>query len=747
MSGKNVQTDFFIALFEKIMSIGVATYYQVVRFSVHSPEYGLCTFLFGGFKMKKRILSLILFTLIFISGVEVIGATEKKYEDLTYYISNGCVFITGCSSSATTVEIPEKIENKPVTRIDDLAFYNCNSLISVTIPNNISSIGSFAFMGCESLMNITVSECTTNIPLSESSKGIEAEAFSNCKNLTNVTIPEKVLNIGCRAFENCTNLVSIIIPNNVTNIEQYAFSGCESLKNITIPESITNIGTAAFNNCKSLTAVTIPGSVTTIANSAFRDCTNLTDVIILNGVTNINFGAFQNCTNLTNITIPDSVTNISSAFRSCTSLTNVNITSLEAWCKISFNGSGSNPLCYAKRLNINGNFITDIIIPDTVTSISAEAFYNFEGLTSVIIPNSVNSIDVGAFQSCKALTSIDLGEGIGIISRYTFYNCQNLKYIHLSENLSEIEEGAFAECPKIQLVFYAGSEEQWKNISKDIENENLTNAKIIYRSKKKNYHFETNCDNSISDINDYAVFDSPIVKNGNMKLEGWYENSNFSGTPISFPYYGDSTTLYAKWIEKDGSSFDEAFYVKDNNKYISKIKEEGQIIYYQFVPRYTGEYHFFSKGNNDTCGYLYDSKKNQIFSDNDNGEENNFSITYNLTAGETYYIGVKFLNGTGDFTLYIESDFKASTNTICVSAVSNEKIFITTPHYLPDNAQIILACYDSFGKLIELQSNKNNNNTLYFIVSKKFDNAKIMVWENLSLNPLCEAEEIITTQK
>ena len=79
--------------------------------------------------------------------------------------------------------------------------------------------------------------------------------------------------------------------------------------------------------------------------------------------------------------------------------------------------------------------------------------------------------------------------------------------------------------------------------------------------------------------------------------------------------------------------------------------------------------------------------------------------------------------------------------------MSNEKIFITTPHYLPDNAQIILACYDSFGKLIELQSNKNNNNTLYFIVSKKFDNAKIMVWESFSLNPLCEAEEIITTQK
>ena len=78
-------------------------------------------------------------------------------------------------------------------------------------------------------------------------------AFSNCSSLTSITIPEKVTTIGGMAFSNCSSLTNVTIPETVTEIIDYAFSGCSNLTSITIPKGVTTIGEGAFNNCSNLT--------------------------------------------------------------------------------------------------------------------------------------------------------------------------------------------------------------------------------------------------------------------------------------------------------------------------------------------------------------------------------------------------------------------------------------------------------------------------------------------------------------
>jgi predicted RNA-binding protein with PUA-like domain len=147
---------------------------------------------------------------------------------------------------------------------------------------------------------------------------------------------------------------------------------------------------------------------------------------------------------LTSVEIPDSVTSIGDdAFYYCERLTSVYITDIAAWCNISFANYAANPLNCAKNLYLNNELLTELEIPDSVTSIGDYAFYYCTSLASVVIGNSVTSIGNYAFEDCYSLTSIVIPDSV-----------------------TSIGDDAFYYCTSLTSIAFTGTVAQWKAISK-----------------------------------------------------------------------------------------------------------------------------------------------------------------------------------------------------------------------------------------------------------------------------------------
>ena len=289
-----------------------------------------------------------------------------------------------------------------VTSIGQQAFASCSSLTAITIPESVTSIGNGAFACCSSLTAITFPEGVTSIG---------DDAFSLCSSLTTITLPEGVTSIASSAFYGCSSLTAITLPEGVTSIGDYAFCSCSSLTDITISEGVTSIGYQAFCGCSSLTAITIPedSKLTSIGNEAFSGCSSLTTITIPESVTSIGEWAFSRCSCLTAITIPEGMTSIGGgAFAGCDSLIAVHISSLEVWCNIDFASSSANPLYYAKNLYLNGELVTELTIPNSVTAIKDYAFDSYPSLTAITIPedSKLTSIGYDAFYDCSSLKTV-----------------------------------------------------------------------------------------------------------------------------------------------------------------------------------------------------------------------------------------------------------------------------------------------------------------------------------------------------
>jgi len=175
-------------------------------------------------------------------------------------------------------------------------------------------------------------------------------------------------------------------------------------------------------------------------------------------VTEIGNDAFRDCGGLTSVTIPNSVTSIRwSAFSRCSSLTSVHITDIATWCEISFSNPESNPLYYAHHLFLNGKEVKDLVIPNSVTSISNFAFCGCSALTSVSIGNSVTSIGKYAFDGCSGLTSVTIPNSVTSIGWFAFWDCSGLTSVAIPNSVTSISDFAFYGCSGLTSVSIGNS--------------------------------------------------------------------------------------------------------------------------------------------------------------------------------------------------------------------------------------------------------------------------------------------------
>ncbi|MGN0613453.1 MAG: leucine-rich repeat protein [Porcipelethomonas sp.] len=354
-------------------------------------------------------------------SAEIISA-EKTSGDLVYVQVDedddgikDFVRITDCSSTAESVLIPKTIDDLQVREIEDDAFDDSTSLISI----NVDSQNSYFAADDGILFN---------------KNGSKLICFPSAKAATSYNIPAAVKEVGANAFANCAKMSKVTIPSSVTSIGDYAFYNCESLAEIDIPSSVESVGNGAFWGTEILNYQFRNGSGPLYyADSWVIYCDdNVTTVMegsspIASGTTGIAGGSFAGCTELTKIDIPTGVFYIGSgAFAGCSSLSSVSIPTT-----VKTIGSCAFEACSA---------LVELSVPNSVKEIGIAAFYNCSKLAKINIPSSVTTIAESTFESCSALLEINIPSNVTSIQKLAFYNCTNLNKVTINNKSCDIKD-------------------------------------------------------------------------------------------------------------------------------------------------------------------------------------------------------------------------------------------------------------------------------------------------------------------
>ncbi|MBE6635635.1 MAG: leucine-rich repeat domain-containing protein [Ruminococcaceae bacterium] len=468
------------------------------------------------------------------------------------YIGEGAFY--NCTS-LTSLSIPQS-----VSHIGENILGGCASLASLTVPfigeNELHatsySIGYFFTVIDSQEINSYLPPSLKSITVLKGSM-VPNNAFSDCTSLEEIILPPEATSIGDYAFDSCEQLKNIVIPKGVTAIGDHAFSGCMMLSSIVIPKNVVSIDRDAFLLCKRLIEVINLSDLKIIAGgddyggvAAYAKLVHTGESLIEirdgyrffdSGDENYLIGyvgdnvdlilpesyngedyrihdyAFSGNLNIVSVTIPDAVTAIGEcAFANSVYLQRVEINDLSSWCEIIFTDTYSNPLYFAKKLYLNGELLTDLIIPSGTAYISDYAFYKCTSIESVSVPGSVAYIGEDAFGNCKGILNISIESGVQQIKMRAFKGIDKLKEIIIPDSVATIGSSALAECSSLEsisipfvglginntkdtyfgCIFGISSSSGAKNIPSSLNHVTVTGGDIIYAGAFKNCTSITN---------------------------------------------------------------------------------------------------------------------------------------------------------------------------------------------------------------------------------------------------------------
>lgn len=351
-------------------------------------------------------------------------------------------------------EILEIVIEEGITRIGERAFanndieelYGYYNLTKVTLPRTLVSVGLDAF--CEVSYSIEEvhapslldwceiafeAETPGDPPLFDSNPALHADLYVGGELLTGrVEFPKELTKVNSLTFADREGLTEVVLHDGVTELGECCFQDCKDLRYVGLPEGLKSIPDDAFSHCESLDGIVIPDSVTEIGYASFFECTSLQSINIPAAVTKIEVGAFEGCD----------------------ALNAVHITDLDAWCRIEFEtffhqhphfDEGASPARYAKNLYLNGELVTEVVVPDDVTALSGSVFAGWESLQKVTLPEGLKTIGQAAFLGCTALTELRIPASVENVEVYAFGDCTSLERLYIeSPTLIGMELNSFS---------------------------------------------------------------------------------------------------------------------------------------------------------------------------------------------------------------------------------------------------------------------------------------------------------------
>lgn len=359
-----------------------------------------------------------------------------------YRIINGgsaVALVQPCLPADTegAVVIPDTIGGLPVTLIDSGAFMGCRKITGVVVPSSVTRINSRAFADCLAL---------TNVVLPPTLEWIDGEAFMGCREITDVVVPSSVRYIYPRTFADCVSLTNVVLPATLERIGGEAFHGCTSLAEICLPGGATLGSDVVPETCR--VTCRYPWDVVPqeapmpegdpveikerewlveqledhveLARKCLPDMASgvvsIPEKIGGLPVTSINQDAFYGNEWMTGLVIPNTVSNI-----------------------------GDNAIAHTRNLQT-------LVIPDSVTNLGYLAVREGYSLCDLVVGGGVVEMGEYAFANNDSLTNVVIRDGVRAISRGAFSGCRSLKNLILPPSLESIAKNAFAGCSALESV-------------------------------------------------------------------------------------------------------------------------------------------------------------------------------------------------------------------------------------------------------------------------------------------------------
>lgn len=367
--------------------------------------------------------------------------------------------------------------------IDKRAFYNCDTLASVTLPDHVMEIGAAAFEGTKYYN--TAANWTDNVlyigkhviaativgdgAIKEGTLSIAAQAFSACGEATSIALPESVQYIGPRAFLNCRSLMRAKLPSQLTAIPTGLFYNCTGLVSVILPPQVDSVGEEAFYGCSSLIAIALPDGVQSIGSEAFYGCTELRTITLPDGVTSVGNAAFEGTAYYNNA---DNWEN---------DVLYIGRYLIKA--KTTLDGAYTvkgGTIHIATNAFRECKTLTDITIPRGVTHIGDGAFYDCVLLNGVVLPVGVVNIGDGAFYHCSQMRAVVVLDGVTAIGDQAFYRCLSLAELSLPATVTTVGTDAFYYCASLENVYYSGTQAEKEHMTVSSGNTLLNEAMWHY---------------------------------------------------------------------------------------------------------------------------------------------------------------------------------------------------------------------------------------------------------------------------